>query len=144
MTYHKYLESARFPQEDHWTLNVEQRFMWMILDNNTWAPMRDDARVEVQMGHWARELRRYSDVPTLEIRATTTCITVEHVACGDGISRMTQSRHEIGSGGIGSWTDYIRYFGVQSDQGAQTYSDRDSTARSRRPLGLPPRRHDGP
>ncbi|KAL0292327.1 UNVERIFIED_CONTAM: hypothetical protein Sradi_6993700 [Sesamum radiatum] len=47
-------------------------------------------------------------------------------------------------GGIGSWTDYIRHFGMQSDPGAQTNSDGDSTARSRRPQGLPPRPRDGP
>ncbi|KAK4406690.1 60S ribosomal protein L22-2 [Sesamum angolense] len=63
MAYRRYLESARFPQEDHWTLNVEQRFMWMILDNNTQAPLTDDARAETQMGHWARRLRRYFGYP---------------------------------------------------------------------------------
>ncbi|KAL0355312.1 UNVERIFIED_CONTAM: hypothetical protein Sradi_3978100 [Sesamum radiatum] len=50
-------------QEEHWTLNVEQRFMWMIVDDNTRAPMRDDARAETQMGHWARGLRRYFGYP---------------------------------------------------------------------------------
>ncbi|KAL0408063.1 UNVERIFIED_CONTAM: hypothetical protein Sradi_1740700 [Sesamum radiatum] len=51
MAYRRYLESAGFPQEEHWKLNVEQRFMWMIVDENTRAPMRDDARAETQMGH---------------------------------------------------------------------------------------------
>ncbi|KAL0373192.1 UNVERIFIED_CONTAM: hypothetical protein Scaly_1000800 [Sesamum calycinum] len=56
MAYRRYLESVGFPQEDHWTLNVEQSFMWMILDDNTRAPIRDDARSETQMGYWARRL----------------------------------------------------------------------------------------
>ncbi|KAK4405736.1 hypothetical protein Sango_0580100 [Sesamum angolense] len=63
MAYRRYLESAGFPQEDHWTLNVEQRFMWMILDDNTRAPMRDDACAEKQMGHWARRLLRHFGYP---------------------------------------------------------------------------------
>ncbi|KAL0375648.1 UNVERIFIED_CONTAM: hypothetical protein Scaly_0682400 [Sesamum calycinum] len=63
LAYRRYLESAGFPQEDHWTLNVEQRFMWMILDDNTRAPMRDDARAETQMDHWARRLRRHFVYP---------------------------------------------------------------------------------
>ncbi|KAL0370546.1 UNVERIFIED_CONTAM: 1,4-beta-D-glucanase [Sesamum angustifolium] len=77
---------------------------------------------------------------------------VEHVARGDGGPQMphstsfaAQRSSDMDSevGGIGSWTDYIRHFGMQSDPGAQTNSDGDSTARSRRPQGLPPRpRHD--
>ena len=63
MAYRRYLESAGFPQDDHWSLNIEQRFMWMILDDNTRAPMRDDALVEAQMGHWARGLRRHFGYP---------------------------------------------------------------------------------
>ncbi|KAL0314952.1 UNVERIFIED_CONTAM: hypothetical protein Sangu_2339600 [Sesamum angustifolium] len=63
MEYRRYLESTRFPQDLHWTLNVEQRFMWMIVDDNTRAPMRSDALAEAQMGHWARGLRRYFGNP---------------------------------------------------------------------------------
>ncbi|KAK4411801.1 hypothetical protein Sango_0253100 [Sesamum angolense] len=63
MAFRRYLESVGFPQEDHWTLNVEQCFMWMILDENTRAPMRDDARAETQMGHWAHRLRRHFRYP---------------------------------------------------------------------------------
>ncbi|KAL0287387.1 UNVERIFIED_CONTAM: hypothetical protein Sangu_2696200 [Sesamum angustifolium] len=59
----RYLETAGFPQDLHWTLNVEQRFMWMIVDDNTRAPMRDDALAEAQMGHWARGLRRHFGYP---------------------------------------------------------------------------------
>ncbi|KAL0345693.1 UNVERIFIED_CONTAM: hypothetical protein Sradi_4400600 [Sesamum radiatum] len=267
MAYRRYLESAGFPQDLHWSLNVEQRFMWMIVDDNTRAPMRDDALAEAQMGHWARALRRhfgypytrdqvrekfyelkrrfnqfhaitqlpgiFYDIETFvmvfpsELRLsasryyplasryyqypephypsmlevwgpirlpgvptqdqgdaqdnessnslrgpvrggvdapivisdsaapsvqTHTHIAswdaVEHVARGDGGPRFARSTSlaarrslDMGSevGGIGSWTDYIRHFGVQSDRGAQTNSDGDSTARSRRPQGLPPR-----
>ncbi|KAL0303743.1 UNVERIFIED_CONTAM: hypothetical protein Sradi_6242400 [Sesamum radiatum] len=63
MAYRRYLESAGFPQDLHWSLNVEQRFMWMIVDDNTRAPMRDDALAEAQMGHWARALRRHFGYP---------------------------------------------------------------------------------
>ncbi|KAL0440764.1 UNVERIFIED_CONTAM: hypothetical protein Sradi_0015300 [Sesamum radiatum] len=203
MAYRRYLETAGFPQDLHWTLNVEQRFMWMIVDDNTRAPMRDDAIAEAQMGIFydietfvmvfPSELRprasRVAGVPVEDQGAaednesinllrspvrggvdapivisdsaapsvqTHTHIAswdaVEHVARGDGgpqmpqyfIRRTTQSRHGLGSRGIGSWTDYIRHFGMQSDPGAQTNSDGDSTARSRRPQGLPPRPRDGP
>ncbi|KAL0423664.1 UNVERIFIED_CONTAM: hypothetical protein Sradi_0901200 [Sesamum radiatum] len=51
MAYRRYLETAGFPQDLHWTLNVEQRFMWMIVDDNTRAHMRDDTLAEAQMGH---------------------------------------------------------------------------------------------
>ncbi|KAK4388321.1 hypothetical protein Sango_2438700 [Sesamum angolense] len=54
---------AGFPQDLHWTLNVEQRFMWMIVDDNTRAPMRDDALAEAQMGHWACGLHRHFGDP---------------------------------------------------------------------------------
>ncbi|KAL0323519.1 UNVERIFIED_CONTAM: hypothetical protein Sangu_1971200 [Sesamum angustifolium] len=256
--YRRYLEIAGFPQDLHWTLNVEQRFMWMIVDDNTRAPMRDNALAEAQMGHWARGLRRHFEYPytrdqfhaitqlpgifydieifvmvfPLELRPrasryyplasryyqypepyypsmlevwgpirlpgvpvedqgaaednesinslrspvrggvdapivisdsaapsvqTHTHIAswdaVEHVARGDGGSQMAHSTSfaarcslDMGSevGRIGSWTDYICHFGVQSDRGAHTNSDGDSTTRSRRPQGLPPRSRDGP
>ncbi|KAL0307359.1 UNVERIFIED_CONTAM: hypothetical protein Sangu_3034200 [Sesamum angustifolium] len=243
MAYRRYLETAGFPQDLHWTLNVEQRFMWMIVDDNTRAPMTDDAIAEAQMGHWARGLRRHFGYPytrdqvrekfyelkrrfnqfhaitqlpgifydietfvmvfpsELRPRAsryyplasryyqypephypsmlesvrggvdapivisdsaapsvqTHTHIAswdaVEHVARGDGGPQMPHSTSfaarrspDMGSevGGIGSWIEYIRHFGMQSDPGAQTNSDGDSTARSRRPQGLPPRPRDGP
>ncbi|KAL2235958.1 UNVERIFIED_CONTAM: hypothetical protein Sindi_1328000 [Sesamum indicum] len=263
MAYRRYLESAGFPQEDHWSLNIEQRFMWMILDDNTRAPMRDDALVEAQMSHWARGLcrhfeypytrdqvrdkfyecknqfqqfhgitqipgiyydietfimvfprfllaRRYyeypephypsmlevwgpirlpgvpieaqneagnnesgnsvrnsmrgsMDAPIVISDSTAPSLqshthiaswdAVDHVARGDSgpiLARNTSvaARRSIdmGSevGGIGSWTDYIRPIGVQSDRGAQTYSEGDSTARSPRPRGLLPHRRDGP
>ncbi|KAL0318094.1 UNVERIFIED_CONTAM: hypothetical protein Scaly_2865200 [Sesamum calycinum] len=44
-------------------VNVEKRFMWMIVDDNTRAPMRDDALAKAHMGHWARRLRRYFGYP---------------------------------------------------------------------------------
>ncbi|KAL2235244.1 UNVERIFIED_CONTAM: hypothetical protein Sindi_1256600, partial [Sesamum indicum] len=78
---------------------------------------------------------------------------VEYVACGDGGPALARNTSlaarlslDMGSkvGGIGSWTDYIRQFGMQSDRGAQMYNERDSTARSLRPQGLPPRYRDGP
>ncbi|KAK4407975.1 hypothetical protein Sango_0378500 [Sesamum angolense] len=78
---------------------------------------------------------------------------VQQVAHGDGGPRLARSISlapwrslDMGSGvgGIGSWTDYIRHFGVQSERGCQTHSEGDSTARSRRPQGHPPRRRDGP
>ncbi|KAL0455074.1 UNVERIFIED_CONTAM: hypothetical protein Slati_0846600 [Sesamum latifolium] len=78
---------------------------------------------------------------------------VEHVARGDGGPRLARNtslatRCSLHMGtvveSIRSWTNYIRHFGMQSDRGAQTYSEGDSTARSRRPQGLPPRRRDDP
>ncbi|KAL0342625.1 UNVERIFIED_CONTAM: hypothetical protein Scaly_1925100 [Sesamum calycinum] len=63
MAYLRYLKSVGFLQDLHWTLNVEQRFMWIIMDDNTRAPMRDDALAEAQMGHWARGLRRHFGYP---------------------------------------------------------------------------------
>ena len=78
---------------------------------------------------------------------------MEHVARGDVAPPVPHSTQiaarrslDMGSevGEIGSWTDYIHRFGVQQDGGAQSYSEGDSTARSRRPQGLPPRRRDGP
>ncbi|KAL0366162.1 UNVERIFIED_CONTAM: hypothetical protein Sradi_3506300 [Sesamum radiatum] len=63
MAYRRYLESVGFPQEDHWTLNVEQRLMWMIVDDNTRMSIRDDEIAEAQMGHWARGLRRHFGYP---------------------------------------------------------------------------------
>ncbi|KAL0396009.1 UNVERIFIED_CONTAM: hypothetical protein Scaly_0049300 [Sesamum calycinum] len=59
MAYRRYLERSGFPQEDHWTLSVEQRLMWMIVDDNTRDSMRDDHRAEAHMAHWARGLRRH-------------------------------------------------------------------------------------
>ncbi|KAL0378526.1 UNVERIFIED_CONTAM: hypothetical protein Sradi_3158100 [Sesamum radiatum] len=54
-----YLKRFGFPQEDHWTLSVEQRLMWMIVDDNTRDSMRDDHRAEAYMTRWARGLRRH-------------------------------------------------------------------------------------
>ncbi|KAL2227471.1 UNVERIFIED_CONTAM: hypothetical protein Sindi_2105800 [Sesamum indicum] len=271
MAYRRYLERAGFPQEEHWTLNVEQRLMWMIVDDNTRVPMRDDRRAEAHMNQWVRGLRRhfgyhytqdqvrqkfyelkerfrqfheitqipgiYYDVETFcmdfpdELRPHTTRIyplarryyqypephypsmleiwgpirlplgpaelhsdgghsrdnpprsfvrggeeapiiisgstapthqththiaswdVEEQVARGDGGPRLARNislapRRSLdmgsGVGGIGSWTDYIRRFGVQSDRGGHSHSEGDSTARSRRPTGIPPRRRDGP
>ncbi|KAL2235237.1 UNVERIFIED_CONTAM: hypothetical protein Sindi_1255900 [Sesamum indicum] len=59
MAYRRYLERASFPQEEHWTLNVEQRLMWMIVDNNTRVPIRDDRRAEAHMNQWVRGLRQH-------------------------------------------------------------------------------------
>ncbi|KAK4382320.1 hypothetical protein Sango_2882200 [Sesamum angolense] len=163
-----------------------QRFMWMIVDDNTRAPMRDDALAETQMCHWARGLRRHfgypytRDQPVLlvpratlsqhargvgpirlpgvpaedqgaaqdneSINSLRSPDAVEHVARGDGGPQMAHNTSlaarrslDMGSevGGNGSWTDYIRHFGVQSDRGAQTNNGGDSTARSRRPPGIP-------
>ncbi|KAL0320327.1 UNVERIFIED_CONTAM: hypothetical protein Sradi_5294200 [Sesamum radiatum] len=272
MAYRRYLESVGFPQADHWTLNVEQRFMCMIVDDNTRMSIRDYEIAEAQMGHWARGLRRHFGYPytrdqvrqkflefkgrllvfhalteihgiqydidtfamvfpdqlrphatrlyplarryfqypeplypsMLEvwgpIRATGAPAqehddvhdvqssnathspvrggpdapivlsdstvpseqshthigswdAVENVARGDVRPRLARSRTvaercslDMGSevGGIGSWTDYIRHFGVQSYQGGHINSEGDSTARPRQPQGLPPRRRDGP
>ncbi|KAL2228000.1 UNVERIFIED_CONTAM: hypothetical protein Sindi_1779700 [Sesamum indicum] len=225
MAYRRYLESAGFSQDDHLSLNIEQRFMWMILDDNTRAPMRDDARAETQMGHWAHGLRRYfgypytrdqfhgitqipeiyydietfimvflvelrprasrrfslarryceypephypSMLPGVPIEAQSEAgnnesgntvrnpvrgsvdapivisystapslqshmhiaswDAVDHVAHGDGGPALARSTLvatrcsiDMGSevGGIGSWTDYIRRIGVQSDRGAR-------------------------
>ncbi|KAL2246149.1 UNVERIFIED_CONTAM: hypothetical protein Sindi_2883100, partial [Sesamum indicum] len=210
--------------EEHWTLNVEQRLMWMIVDDITRVPMRDDRRAEAHMNQWVRGLRRhfgyhyiqdqyheitqipgiYYDVETFcmdfpdELRPHTTRIYPlarryymypkphypsmleiwgpirlplgpaemhsdrghsrdnalrSFVARGDGgprlarnISLVPRRNLDMGSGvgGIGSWTDYIRRFGVKSDRGGHSYSEGDSTARSRRPTEIPPRRRDGP
>ncbi|KAK4409469.1 hypothetical protein Sango_0019900 [Sesamum angolense] len=59
MAYRRYLERSGFPQEDHWTLSVEQRLMWTIIDDNTRDSTRDDHRAEAHMAHWARGLRRH-------------------------------------------------------------------------------------
>ncbi|KAK4394344.1 hypothetical protein Sango_1905200 [Sesamum angolense] len=52
--------------------NVEQRFMWMILDDNTRAPMRDDARAETQMvprhHSMTRDIETFVMVFPLELR----------------------------------------------------------------------------
>ncbi|KAL0318795.1 UNVERIFIED_CONTAM: hypothetical protein Sangu_2035700 [Sesamum angustifolium] len=64
---------------------------------------------------------------------------MQQVAHGDGGPRLARSISlarrslDMGSGvsGIGSWTDYIRHFGVQSEPGGQTHSEGDSTVRSR-------------
>ncbi|KAL2252565.1 UNVERIFIED_CONTAM: hypothetical protein Sindi_0051200 [Sesamum indicum] len=241
MVYRRYLESAGFPQDDHWSLNIEQRFMWMILDDNTRAPMRDDAFAEAQMGHWARRLHRYfgypytrdqvhdkfyefknrfrqfhgiTQIPGIyyDIETFTMVFPVELRPCASryyeyskphypsmlevwgpirlpGVPIEAQSKAEnnesgnivrnlvrgsmdapivisdstapsgpcaSGDGGptlarntlvaarrsldmgsevgvIGSWTDYIRRIRMQSERGAQTYSEGDSTARSPRP-----------
>ncbi|KAL0396399.1 UNVERIFIED_CONTAM: hypothetical protein Scaly_0088300, partial [Sesamum calycinum] len=97
-----------------------------------------------------------SDSTALSVQSHTHIASwdaVEHVACDDGGPRLARSTSlvaqrnlEMGSkvGGIGSWTDCIRHFGMQSDRGAQTYSAGDSTACSCRPSGLPPRLRDGP
>ncbi|KAL0462774.1 UNVERIFIED_CONTAM: hypothetical protein Slati_0165000 [Sesamum latifolium] len=182
------LESQRLLRD---SIAMQIDFMWMIMDDNTRAPMRDDALAEAQMGHWARALRRHfgypytrnqgdaqdnessnslcgpvrggvdapiviSDSAAPSVQTHTHIASwdaVEHVARGDGGPRLARStslaaRHslDMGSevGGIGPWTDYIHHFGVHSDRGAQTNSDGDSTARSHRPQGLPPRRRDGP
>ncbi|KAL0361282.1 UNVERIFIED_CONTAM: hypothetical protein Sradi_3812700 [Sesamum radiatum] len=213
-------------------LNIEQRFMWMIADDNTLAPMRDDTCAEAQMGHWTRGLRRYFgypytcdqvrekfyefkrrfdqfhaitqlpgifydteifvmvfpselraraswhargvgpirlsgvpvedqvdaqdkesnalspargvDAPIVSNSTNPSIQTHTHLGCSGACSacdagpRMARStslatRHnfDMGSevGGIGSWTDYIRHFRLQSDRGAQTNSDGDSTHR---------------
>ncbi|KAL0333131.1 UNVERIFIED_CONTAM: hypothetical protein Scaly_2214600 [Sesamum calycinum] len=192
-----YLERSGFPQEDHWTLSVEQRLMWMIVDDNTRDSMRDDHRAEAHMAHWARGLRRhfgyhytreqlyplarrYYQYPEphypsmLEIwgpldcplfqwrgrvmhaiaRIVTSCVAMREcnkllmgMVAHDWRSISLAPRRSLdmgsGVGGIGSWTDYIRHFGVQSERGGQTHSEGDSTARSWRPQGHPPRRRDG-
>ncbi|KAL0349982.1 UNVERIFIED_CONTAM: hypothetical protein Sradi_4147400 [Sesamum radiatum] len=196
MAYRRYLERSGFLQEDHGTLNVEQRLMWMIVDDNTRDSMRDDHRAEAHMAHWARGLRRYfgyhytreqvsvpigetillvpkaslpqhardmgpirlppipvegqsdarhsqnsnvmrsyarggEEAPIMISNSTTLTAqththigswdAVQQVAHGDGGPRLARSislapRRSLdmgsGVGGIGSWTDYTRHFGV--------------------------------
>ncbi|KAL0427356.1 UNVERIFIED_CONTAM: hypothetical protein Slati_2910400 [Sesamum latifolium] len=49
----------------------------------------------------------------------------------------------FGTGGIGTWTDYIRRFGTGSSHGGRTASEGDSTARSRPPKWPRSGRNDG-
>ncbi|KAL0360780.1 UNVERIFIED_CONTAM: hypothetical protein Sradi_3762500 [Sesamum radiatum] len=63
MTYAAYLTRAGFPQEEHWSLEMERRFMWMILDANAAIPMSDDQVAEGQMAYWSRAMRRHGGYP---------------------------------------------------------------------------------
>ncbi|KAL2230865.1 UNVERIFIED_CONTAM: hypothetical protein Sindi_1680900, partial [Sesamum indicum] len=84
-----------------------------------------------------------STVPPAQMRTRiVSWDAVEHVVRGDGgppLARNTslaaQRSLDIGSkvGDIESWTNYIRRFGVQSDRGAQTNNEGDSTTRSHQP-----------
>ncbi|KAL0285737.1 UNVERIFIED_CONTAM: putative ribonuclease H protein [Sesamum calycinum] len=201
MAYRRYLERSGFPQEDHWTLSVEQRLMWMIVDEHPrlherrsscrgtygslgprikttfwlyplarryyqypephypsmleiWGPIRlppipvegqSDAR-HSQNSNVVRSYARGGEEAPIMISNSTTPTAqththigswdaVQQVAHGDGGPRLARSislapRRSLdmgsGVGGIGSWTDYIRHFGVQSERGGQTHSEGDS------------------
>ncbi|KAL2236282.1 UNVERIFIED_CONTAM: hypothetical protein Sindi_0819900 [Sesamum indicum] len=71
-----------------------------------------------------------STVPSLQTHThIASWDAVEHVARGDGgpaLARSTSlaSQHSPNMRSeVWMWTDYIRRFGVQSDRGAQTYSE---------------------
>ncbi|KAL0444144.1 UNVERIFIED_CONTAM: hypothetical protein Slati_2137100 [Sesamum latifolium] len=68
MTYAEYLTRVGFPQEEHWNLEMERRFMWMILDANAAVPMSDDSVAEGQMAYWSRAMRRLGGYPYTESR----------------------------------------------------------------------------
>ncbi|KAL0434973.1 UNVERIFIED_CONTAM: hypothetical protein Sradi_0205200 [Sesamum radiatum] len=59
MTYTAYLSRVGFPQEEHWSLEMERRFMWMILDANAAIPTSDDQIAEGQMAYWSQAMRRH-------------------------------------------------------------------------------------
>ncbi|KAK4416643.1 hypothetical protein Salat_2489800 [Sesamum alatum] len=59
MAYRRYLDSAGFEQMEGWSFEVEQRFMFLILDDNTRVPMCNDDAVELAMERWTRALRRH-------------------------------------------------------------------------------------
>ncbi|KAL0367414.1 UNVERIFIED_CONTAM: hypothetical protein Sradi_3631500 [Sesamum radiatum] len=221
MTYAAYLTRAGFPQEEHWSLEMERRLMWMILDTNAAIPMSDDQVAEGQMAYWSRAMRRHGGYPYTreQIRAkfyefkdtyrtfhaltqvqavaydcNTMWIVVPNsvqeqitrhddnrsigyghspgdrdspIVISDSIAPSAQTHTHVGSwdeesqvanategarprrtasigpqrsvdmgsgtGDIGSWTDYIRRFGLGSSRGGRTASEGDSTARSRPP-----------
>ncbi|KAL0402367.1 UNVERIFIED_CONTAM: hypothetical protein Slati_4266600 [Sesamum latifolium] len=56
-------DQGGFPQEEHWNLEMERRFMWMILDANAAVPMSDDSVAEGQMAYWSRAMRRLGGYP---------------------------------------------------------------------------------
>ncbi|KAL0427355.1 UNVERIFIED_CONTAM: hypothetical protein Slati_2910300 [Sesamum latifolium] len=53
MTYAAILTRAGFPQEEHWSLEMERRFMHMILPANAAVQMLDDSIAEGQMAYWS-------------------------------------------------------------------------------------------
>ncbi|KAL0345648.1 UNVERIFIED_CONTAM: hypothetical protein Sradi_4396100 [Sesamum radiatum] len=57
MTYAALLTWTGFPQEEHWSLEMESRSMWMILDANAAVPMPEDSVAEGQMAYWSRAMR---------------------------------------------------------------------------------------
>ncbi|KAK4422867.1 hypothetical protein Salat_1869300 [Sesamum alatum] len=59
MAYRRYLDSAGFEQMEGWSFEVEQRFMFLILDDNTHVPMCNDDAAELAMERWTRALRRH-------------------------------------------------------------------------------------
>ncbi|KAK4441756.1 hypothetical protein Salat_0510500 [Sesamum alatum] len=59
MAYRRYLGSAGFEQMEGWSFEVEQRFMFLILDDNTCVPMCNDDAAELAMERWTRALRRH-------------------------------------------------------------------------------------
>ncbi|KAK4422872.1 hypothetical protein Salat_1869800 [Sesamum alatum] len=59
MAYRRYLDSVGFEQMEGWSFEVEQRFMFWILDDNTRVPMCNDNAAELAMERWTRALRRH-------------------------------------------------------------------------------------
>ncbi|KAK4425150.1 hypothetical protein Salat_1708900 [Sesamum alatum] len=57
MLYRRYLDNVGFPQMEGWSFDVEKRFMFFILDDNTRVTMSNDAAAELAMERWTRALR---------------------------------------------------------------------------------------
>ncbi|KAK4415210.1 hypothetical protein Salat_2628200 [Sesamum alatum] len=59
MAYRRYLDSVGFEQMEGWSSEVEQRFMFLILDDDTPVPMCNDDAAELAMERWTLALHRH-------------------------------------------------------------------------------------
>ncbi|KAK4424977.1 hypothetical protein Salat_1691300 [Sesamum alatum] len=152
MAYRRYLDSAGFEQMEGCSFEVEQRFMFLILDDNTRVPMCNDDAAELAMEHWTRALRRHfrrrftvSEVHTkfyeFKERYNTYTALTSNPASPYAPPIGPRHSYDAGSGvgDVGSWSDYIRRFAVEPHDGTPHASEGDSTARSRPRQARPPR-----
>ncbi|KAK4389899.1 hypothetical protein Sango_2326900, partial [Sesamum angolense] len=70
MTYAGFLTRAGFPQEEHKSLEIERRFMWMIGDANAAVLMSYDQVLEGQTAYWSRAMRRHDGYPYQALHMT--------------------------------------------------------------------------
>ncbi|KAL2252522.1 UNVERIFIED_CONTAM: hypothetical protein Sindi_0046900, partial [Sesamum indicum] len=134
-------------QEPHYLSMLEVWGFMMLL--GVPAEAQDDAprsessntvRSPVRGGEDAPIAISNSTAPSTQMRThIASWDAVEHIACGDvgpplAHNNSLAARHSLDMGSkvgeIVSWTDYIRRFGVQSDRGAQTYSEGDCAQRA--------------